>query len=103
MTFHSQAKTLEVSGITELNASNATAFRDQVRAELRTDHEQIDFEFSKTAFLDSSGLGALIGLYQSIASRGGRIRILNPQPQVRQILELTRMHRRFEIVGLPPA
>ncbi len=103
MNFHSQANVLQVSGITELDASNAASFRDQTRAALRTEHDQIDFDFSQTRFLDSSGLGALIALYQSMTSRNGRIRILNPLPPVQQILEMTRMHRRFEIATTPSA
>ncbi|MGE3310237.1 MAG: STAS domain-containing protein [Limisphaerales bacterium] len=88
---------LRVSGLAELNASNAGSFRDQTRAALLEHHTRIDFEFSQTRFLDSSGLGALIALHKTMSARGGHIRILNPPAQVQQILELTRMHRIFEI------
>ena len=49
-------------------------------------------------FLDSSGLGALISASRLVAERGGRFRLIAPTPPVLQILELTRMHRIFEIV-----
>lgn len=89
---------LRVSGPGELNASNATPFRDQVRAALRPEHTQIDLDFAATRFVDSSGLGALISLHKAMCARQGRVRVVNPTPQVQQILELTRMHRLFEIV-----
>lgn len=97
MTIEPQDNVLRISGLAELNASNAASFRDQARAALRDNHTRIDFEFAETKFLDSSGLGALIALHKSMSARGGHIRILNPLPQVQQILELTRMHRIFEI------
>ena len=55
---------------------------------------------SRTRFLDSSGLGALISIHKTLCSRQGVVRIVNPTPQVQQILELTRMHRIFEIVRM---
>ena len=97
MTIDPQDTVLRISGLAELNASNAASFRDQARAALRDHHTRIDFEFTETRFLDSSGLGALIALHKTMSARGGHIRILNPPSQVQQILELTRMHRIFEI------
>lgn len=90
---------LQIAGPPELNAMNATPFRDQVRSSLRPEHQQIDIDFSETRFVDSSGLGALISLHKAMVGRQGRIRVVQPTPQVQQVLELTRMHRLFEIVA----
>jgi len=43
-------------------------------------------------------LGALIALHKSVAANKGMLRILQPTPTAQQILELTRLHRVFEIV-----
>jgi len=48
--------------------------------------------------VDSSGLGALIALHKTMCARGGGIRILRPTPVVHQVMELTRLHRVFEII-----
>jgi anti-sigma B factor antagonist len=93
-----QPKGLIVSGLTELNAGNASAFRDEARASLTAGDTMIDVDLSGTTFMDSSGLGALIALQKTMTARGGAVRILNPTPAVQQILELTRLHRVFEIV-----
>jgi anti-sigma B factor antagonist len=98
MKFEDSGPTLKVSGLTELNAANAGSFRDQVRAAITSPHKTIDLDLSQTRFVDSSGLGALIALNKLMTGRAGNVRILNPMPAVMQILELTRMHRVFEIV-----
>lgn len=95
----SDGATLRVSGIQELNAANAAVFRDQVRGALSTEHNQLDLDFADLRFLDSSGLGALIALHKTLAARQGLVRILSPQPHVVQVLELTRMHRIFELIN----
>lgn len=91
-------ETIHISGVKELAAANANAFRDQARAALTDIQKTIEIDLSETMFLDSCGLGALISLHKTTCSRNGQVRLINPTPPVQQILELTRMHRIFEIV-----
>lgn len=100
MKVESIGKTLLISGIPELNAANAGQFRDQARAAILPEHSRVDLDLSITRFVDSSGLGALIALNKLMNTRQGHVRILNPMPAVQQILELTRMHRVFEIAKI---
>ena len=93
-----QGNTLAASGIAELNATNASAFRDETRAALTDAVTTLDVDLSATTFVDSSGLGALIALHKTMAMRGGAVRIVRPTATVQQILELTRLHRVLEIV-----
>jgi anti-sigma B factor antagonist len=95
---HIRGDTLTIEGIKELSAANANAFRDQVRGALSEPLKNIDVDMSESMFLDSCGLGALISLHKTACTRGGMVRLLNPTPPVQQILELTRLHRVFEIV-----
>lgn len=94
----SEGATLTLRGSVELNAANAGAFREEARAALTGEHKQIHVDLSQMAFIDSSGLGALIALHKTMCARQGMVRLLNPTPSVLQILELTRLHRIFEIV-----
>ncbi len=90
--------TVRVSAAKELAAANATAFRDWVRAAMAGPQKHIEIDLSQTTFVDSSGLGALVALHKTACARQGRLRLLHPQPPVRQILELTRLDRVFEVV-----
>ena len=90
--------TVRITGITELGAANSGAFRDWVRSSIRSGQRYIEVDLSQTTFIDSCGLGALIALHKTACSREGTLRLLNPQPSVQQVLQLTRMHRLFEIV-----
>lgn len=98
MKVQTNGDTISISGIKDLGASNANSFRDQVRAAMSDAHKYIEIDLSQTMFLDSCGLGALISLHKATCSRSGMVRLINPTPPVQQILELTRMHRIFEIV-----
>ena len=89
---------LLLSDIGELNAINRATFRDDARAALRADINIIDIDLSQTRMVNSSGLGALIALHKTMCARGGAVRLLGPTPLVYQMLELTRLHRVFDII-----
>ena len=90
--------TIQISEVEELGAASAGTFRDSARAALKNGHRNIDIDLSRTVFIDSCGLGALISLQKTAAKAEGRVRLLNPQPSVQQILDLTRMERIFDII-----
>jgi len=90
--------TLRISEVRALGATNANAVRDQARAAFADGQRNIEIDLSETSFLDSCGLGALVALHKTACARNGSLRLLTPTPSVRQILELTRMHRIFDVI-----
>src|SRR6266540_3391834 len=98
MKFEVRGETLSVGGIKELGADNFQDFRSQVHAALSETSRHIEIDLSQTGFLDSCGLGALISLRKIALSRNGTIRLLNPNPRVQRLFDVTRMHKIFQIV-----
>lgn len=90
--------TLLLAEISELTAANSSAVREEAQSKLQAGVTSIDVDLSGTKFVDSSGLGVLIALHKTVGARGGQLRILNPSPTSQQILEVTRLHRLFEVV-----
>ena len=90
---------VRISDVQQLGATNANAFRDWVRKSLSDAHKNIEIDLSEATFLDSCGLGALVALHKTVRGRGGSLRLLNPQPSVQQLLDLTRLNLVFEVVN----
>ena len=97
MKIESFGKTLVVSGLSVLNVSNAGSFRDNVWASVQPHHTRIDVDMSLTRAIDSTGLGALVSVNRFIVSRQGQLRLINPVPVVRKVLDLTQLSKSFEI------
>ena len=97
--------TLCVGGIPDLNRDAARALRSEIATMVTPDVTAIDIDLSQTATVDSAGLGGLLALRQTAheihRNENFPVRLLNPQPTVLQIFELTRMHHFFEIVHQP--
>ena len=88
-----------ISEVDELTAVNSALFRQEVEIALGGAPSVIEINLSQTRFMDSSGLGALFALYRATAQRSDMtLRILNPTPEIQQLLELTQMQQLFEIV-----
>lgn len=99
MTIEDQGKTLRVGGVREVSMTNIGAFRDEVRGAIKPSHQLLEIDLSESEFIDSSGLGALLSLQKLMAAQDGQVKILKPSQKALQILELTRLHRVFEIVS----
>lgn len=51
------------------------------------------FNLTGVSFIDSSGLGVLLGRYKRVSRNGGKVLIVSPQPQVHRILDLSGLLR----------
>ena len=47
-------------------------------------------------FMDSSEIGMIMGRYKNMVSRGGKMMLVRPQPQVDKVLELSGIKKLFE-------
>lgn len=79
----------------------------QLRAELeklirQRNIRKILFDFGDTVFMDSSGIGMLLGSYKTMRFMGGTIQIINAGERMRKILMLSGVDKVVDIYqGLP--
>ena len=50
------------------------------------------------SFMDSSGIGVLIGRYRTLSRSGGRMAVCNMSPHVERIFQLSGLQRIIETV-----
>lgn len=55
------------------------------------------FDFEKTAFMDSSGIGLLMGRYRALGMRQGCICAVQVNSHIEKLLHLSGVHRYIEI------
>ncbi len=89
--------TLVVKPEGEIDQSCASDLRTDIDRELRRSHaKNLILDFGKVTFMDSSGIGVIIGRYKQIKALGGKTMIVRPQPQVDKILELSGLKKIVE-------
>lgn len=91
---------LRVTGLRQIDEPSRTELMERLGAALDGRVRLVEFDLADVRSLDSSGAGALVAARDIVmgAGIGCAWRLANPAPQVRQMLELVRLHRLFEIV-----
>ena len=72
-------------------------FKDAVDRVQNSGSRYIILNLQDIAFVDSSALGLLVVAHQNLKLKEGRIGLVNPQPYVRQILDLANVPRMIPI------
>jgi anti-sigma B factor antagonist len=86
---------LDVSG--ELDASTAPILRDALVNAIDGQGGVIVVDLSKVGFIDSEGLGTLVGGLKRAIEHGTQLRFVVTHPQVRKVLDITGLGRVLDI------
>ena len=74
-----------------------TTFKKTVTQLLEEGRVNLLVDLSAVGFLDSSGLGALVRALTQSQKEGGQTKLLNAGPQVRKLLQMTKLDSVFEL------
>jgi anti-sigma B factor antagonist len=80
-----------------LDASVAPAFKQAVVALIEQGDTRLVLDLGGVAFLDSSGLGAMVSILKAMGSRG-TVAICNVQGAAHSLFQLTRMDKVFTLL-----
>ncbi len=67
---------------------------------LKTTPEKIIFDFSRTSFMDSSGLGLVLGRYRKAKEAGVEVEIVNPGEKIYRILKMAGIDKFITVKGV---
>jgi len=89
------ATILELSGRITLGEGLGD-LRDSIREALSGDRKNIILNLADVSYIDSSGLGQLIGSYATVTDRGGKMKLVNLQKKVSDLMQITKLLTVFE-------
>lgn len=76
-----------------------------IKIRTRADYEiqkyiprKVIFDFNNVTFMDSAGIGMLIGRYKMVTMLGGTINMINVKPSIRKIFEMSGVSRLIPIL-----
>ncbi|SHH02498.1 STAS domain-containing protein [Tepidibacter thalassicus] len=75
----------------------ASEFRQRVNDLMNEGKKNFTLNFRNCTFIDSTGLGVLVGIYKKCKEVNGRLTLHSMNPNVMKVFELTRLDKVFEI------
>ncbi len=85
----------------QLIVGNRQELKELVQAALEKGDRRLLIDFSRTGYIDSSGLGALVSISKRIRETGGELRLSGLNDDLRSLFELTKLDTLFAITETP--
>ncbi len=73
----------------EVEVANAAQVRDAALKLVESGPRFLVVDLSGVDYMDSTGLGMLVGLLKRLKEKGGDLLIAGPQPRVRKLFDIT--------------
>jgi anti-sigma B factor antagonist len=71
--------------------------RDAVRALVAEGKKKIILNLADVDYMDSSGVGELVGSFTTVRNAGGELKLLNLTQKVHDVLHVTKLYTVFDI------
>lgn len=87
---------LDLSGKITLG-ENTGILRDELTSLLAQGEKKILVNMASVSYVDSAGLGELVGAYTTVTNHGGALKLLNLQGKMKDLMQITKLHTIFSI------
>jgi anti-sigma B factor antagonist len=67
----------------------AASLRDTLKEQVDSGRKNILLNLAEVSYIDSSGLGQLVGSFATVTSRGGQLKLLNLQKRLHELMQVT--------------
>jgi len=75
----------------------ATSLRQSVKDLLMKGERRIVMNFDKVQYVDSAGLGELVGIYVTVRNQGGDVKLAGVNSKILGLMQVTKLHTVFEV------
>lgn len=83
----------------EIDHHNATQIREAIDSSVeKQTPEVLRIDFSDVTFMDSSGVGLVMGRYRLVHEYGGKIEVVNMSPQIYKVMKISGIEKIAKII-----
>lgn len=77
----------------EVDISTASRFRTEIEEAYQKKAADIELDFQHLSYIDSTGLGVMIGAYGRMKEKGNKIVLINPKENIKKLLSITSLDK----------
>src|SRR5581483_1389165 len=74
---------------------NTGILRDELRSQLAQGNKNLILNMAGVSYVDSAGLGELVGAYTTATNQGGAVKLLHMQGKMKDLMQITKLHTIF--------
>ena len=92
---HGDTVVVQVAG--EIDVYTAASLREKLADLIDADHTDVVVDLTRVTFMDSTGLGVLVGALKKVRGYGGRLQLVIDQEKVIKVFRITALTQVFTI------
>ena len=78
----------------EIDHHNAKAIREEIDAHIqRLQSPKVVLDFSAVTFMDSSGIGLVMGRYRLVNAYGGKVEVAGTSSSIRRVMKMAGLEK----------
>jgi len=81
----------------EFGTASRVGLQQVIRNLVKIGHKNFVLNLHEVVYIDSSGIGDLVGSATTVRKHGGELRVVNPSMVVRDLLRVTRVDTMIEV------
>ncbi|WP_243342229.1 STAS domain-containing protein [Anaerococcus sp. AGMB09787] len=82
----------------DLDVYSEEDFRDFIENNISPENKDIVIDIEDLDYLDSTGLGMFMKIYNDNKEKGKKVKIINPKDNIKKLFEITDLTEIFEMV-----
>ncbi|MDP2892223.1 MAG: STAS domain-containing protein [Bacillota bacterium] len=95
-----QGTALKAKPAGELDHHNADFVREELEGMLKDEGiKELVLDLSSLTFMDSSGIGVILGRCRTMQKRGGKVSVMNMSSQIDRILKMSGLYQLINKIG----
>lgn len=99
ITYDNNNKLLKLEITEEIDHYMAEKIRNRADFEIQKYMpKKVIFDFDKVTFMDSAGIGMIIGRYKTARMFGGKTNMINVKPNIKKVFEMTGVLKLIPII-----
>lgn len=88
-------KVLDIVGQIKVT-QGSEMLKDKIHSVIQQGHKKLLVNLAGVEYVDSAGLGELVGAYTTVMRAGGRMKLLNVTKKMRDLLSITKLLTVFD-------
>ena len=95
-----ESRTL-VTAIGEIDASTADSVADAISGALGSGQKRVLLDFAQVTFIDSTGLGMLVGAHRAAEAASARFAVVHPTPPTLKLIRVLGLDQLLHVYDNP--
>jgi anti-sigma B factor antagonist len=94
-----EADTADITAHGEIDLATVNTLRSAITKAMQAGASHLTLNLDSVTYIDSSGLGTLIGAHKRLASSGGTMTVRCSQPRILRLFSITGLDRVLTVVA----